>query len=130
MPKVYSQKENINIYIALLVLFVVVYIWGVWLVNYHLFVLLAPAALMVMKIINIRKNPEVPVVKLTDTEVQLLLTGKSYMYSEISHFHMDSKFFNGYVILKESTKKQFINSVAISKDDQKEIREFVLSRIG
>lgn len=129
MNKVYNQKENVNIYIGLLLLMITVYTWGVWLINYHSFILIGAVSLMIFKIIKISKNPEVPVVKLTDTEIELLITNKTYNYSEISMIHINSKWLNGHLILKESNKKQIINSVAISLEDQKEIREFVLSKI-
>lgn len=129
MNKTYNQKENIYIYVLLLLVFVALYIWAVWLVNYHLYVLIVPAIIFILKIIKIKKNPEVPVIKLTDTEIHCLIFNKTFKYSEISHIHLNSKLFNGYLILKGVRKKEILNSVALTTNDQKEIREFITSKI-
>ena len=50
-------------YIFLLLLFVVVYVWGVWLVNYHLFILYPAFAIFLIKVIRLKKHPEEPVLK-------------------------------------------------------------------
>lgn len=129
MNKIYNQKENINMYIFLLLLFVVVYVWGVWLLNYHLFILYPAFAIFLIKVIRLKKHPEEPVLKLTDTEIHFLKTGKTINYSEIEHIHLNSKWKNGFLTLKHSNKKQYI-SAAISMEDQKEIRDFVMKKIN
>jgi len=129
MNKTYNQKENSNTYIFLILLLIAVYIFGVWLVNYHLYIVIFPAIAFIIKIIKIDQNPEVPVIKLTDTEIHLLISGKTFKYSDISSIQLYSKYSNGHIVLKETNKKEILNSVAISMEDQKEIREFILKKI-
>lgn len=130
MNKIYNQKENINLYIFFIILFVALYIWAVWLVNYHLYLLFLPLIVLLIKVIKIKKNPEEPVIKPTDTEIHFLITGKTFKYSEIKHIHLNSKWTNGHLLLKATNKKEIINSVAISLDNQNEIRVFVLNKIN
>ena len=129
MNKTYNQKENIYIYLFFLIVFAALYLVGVWIVNYHLYVLFPAFVIFLIKAIKLKKEPEEAVLKLTDTEIHFLKTGKSFKYSDIERIHLNSKWKNGFLILKSSKKKEYI-SAAISKEDQKEIRDFVTKKIN
>lgn len=129
MNKIYNKKPNILIYILLLAVIVIVQIWAIEVMNYYSIVVILGALFLLMKIIKIKINPEEPVIKLTDTEIHLLTADKKIKYSEISDIRLNSKLSNGSLTLKETKKKVIIDSAEISRDDQKEILDFILNKI-
>lgn len=91
MNLIYSKKENPYLYFVLALLILVLFIVGVYFVNYYLWYVFAPIVLLVIKGAKIMKCKEVPVIKLNEEGLTVLKENQEndfYAYSDISEIQI------------------------------------------
>lgn len=131
MNLIYSKKENPYLYFVLALLVLGAFIAGIYFVNYYLWYILAPVVLLTVKGFNILKKEEIPVIKLNDDGLTVLKENQEniiYAYSDISEIKMNSNLFNGFIRIKNYSKKIHLDSVAIPLSKQAEIENMVNAR--
>ena len=131
MNLIYSKKENPYLYFVLALLVLGAFIAGIYFVNYYLWYILAPVVLLTVKGFNILKKEEIPVIKLNNEGLTVLKENQEniiYAYSDISEIKMNSNLFNGFIRIKNHSKKVHLDSVAIPLSKQAEIENIVNAR--
>jgi len=129
---VYSKKENPYIWFGIALTTIIIFIAGIYYVNYYAWVVLPITILASVKGIKVIKNPKIPVIRLDSTGITVLTeNGKNvlYLYDNIKEVHINSNLLNGYIKIKGDSKKIHLDTVAIDIEKQKEITEIITSKI-
>ena len=127
MNKTFHQQEKAWIYFGLAFLLLGVFLFGIWLVDYYTWVVIAPFIIVLGK--GFRSRNPVPAVLLTEESISFLITDKLYRFEDIKNFNANSKWFNGSLRLKNKNKKIPVPTVALSLDDQKEITDYIKTKL-